>query len=136
MKDRSFFDTNVLVYLYSEDEPGKRKIAYSLLLTEEPIITIQVLKEFTNILHKKYFVEWQKIKNAIDEILPFFTFFPTEINEIKAAISLAEKYRYSFYDSLIIASALEANCKILYSEDMHSNQIIDKKLKIFNPFSK
>ncbi|MBI2966615.1 MAG: PIN domain-containing protein [Bacteroidetes bacterium] len=134
MKDRAFFDTNILVYLYSDDEPVKRKIASELLTKGESIITIQVLKEFTNTLRKKYSVEWQKISAAIDEILLFFILYPTEISDIKAAISVAEKYRYSFYDSLIIASALESNCKILYSEDLQHNQIIKNKLKIINPF--
>jgi predicted nucleic acid-binding protein len=51
-----------------------------------------------------------------------------------AACQIAEKYHFSFYDSLIIAASLECDCNILYSEDMHHGQIIENKLKIVNPF--
>ena len=68
MKDKAFFDTNILVYLHSEDEPEKRNIARNLLPDNEPIITIQVVKEFVNTLRKKYHIDWSKIKNVVDEI--------------------------------------------------------------------
>ena len=45
-----------------------------------------------------------------------------------------DKYSFSFYDSMIIAAALECDCKILYSEDMHHGKVIDRRLTIFNPF--
>ena len=89
------------------------------------------MKEFTKILDDyninrlriKLTTIKGKIKNVVDEISIAFLIFPNEVNNIKSAISIAEKYHYSFYDSLIIASALETNCKTLYSEDMqHSNK--------------
>ena len=45
-----------------------------------------------------------------------------------------ERYKFSFYDSVIAASALHAGCKILYSEDLQDGQVIDKQLRITNPF--
>ena len=57
----------------------------------------------------------------------------TQITIIKAC-EIAERYRFSFYDSMIITAALESNCEILYSEDMQHNQTIDDTLKIINPF--
>ncbi|MBS1524234.1 MAG: hypothetical protein JST19_01215 [Bacteroidetes bacterium] len=53
---------------------------------------------------------------------------------ISEACKIAEKYGYSFYDSLIISAALSSNCGILYSEDMTHNHLIEKKLRIINPF--
>ena len=50
------------------------------------------------------------------------------------ALKIASKYKYSFPDSLIIATAIEYNCNVLFSEDMHHNQIIENTLKIINPF--
>jgi hypothetical protein len=50
------------------------------------------------------------------------------------ACQIAEKYQFSFYDSLIIASALKCDCYTLYSEDLQHGQIIEDKLKIINPF--
>ena len=51
-----------------------------------------------------------------------------------SALTIKERYQFSFYDSLIIASALELDCAVLYSEDMQHGQIIDEQLKITNPF--
>jgi predicted nucleic acid-binding protein len=53
---------------------------------------------------------------------------------IHKACNIAMRYKFSFYDTLIIAAALESNCTILYSEDMHHNQVIENALKIVNPF--
>jgi predicted nucleic acid-binding protein len=53
---------------------------------------------------------------------------------VLSAITIAERYRFSFYDSLIIATALKANCTTLYSEDMQDGQLIENKLLIVNPF--
>jgi predicted nucleic acid-binding protein len=55
-------------------------------------------------------------------------------NTIKKALALNERYEYSYYDCLIIASSLEAGCKYLFSEDMQHGQIIENSLKIINPF--
>jgi predicted nucleic acid-binding protein len=63
-----------------------------------------------------------------------FDFAVIRKQDIKTAITIKQRYRYSYWDSLIIASALEANCSILYTEDMHNGQIIEKRLKILNPF--
>jgi predicted nucleic acid-binding protein len=51
------------------------------------------------------------------------------------ALNLAERYQYSYFDSLILASALEAGCQILYSEDLQDGQRIENQLMIINPFS-
>lgn len=53
---------------------------------------------------------------------------------IQEATKIADRYGFSFYDSLIISAALNAGCKKLYSEDMQHNQLIEKKLIIINPF--
>ncbi len=50
------------------------------------------------------------------------------------ASSLREKYKFSYWDSLIVSSALKNNCKILYTEDMHHGLIVDGVLEIVNPF--
>jgi predicted nucleic acid-binding protein len=51
-------------------------------------------------------------------------------------VEIAERYRFSFYDSIIVASALIAGCKTLYSEDLQHRQIIDKQLTVIDPFAK
>jgi predicted nucleic acid-binding protein len=57
-----------------------------------------------------------------------------DIPTIEKAIFIKGNYQLQWFDSLIIASALEANCTVLYSEDMHHNLIVENKLRILNPF--
>ena len=59
---------------------------------------------------------------------------PTEKSTIKRALQIKKKARYSYWDSLIIASALENNCSILYTEDMQEGQVLNSGLTIVNPF--
>lgn len=75
-----------------------------------------------------------EMKRILDKI--FIEFFLTylELQTINQALKLAKKYRYSYFDSLILASALEHDCSILYSEDMQHQQLIENKLTIYNPF--
>ena len=134
MKDRAFIDTNILVYLYSTDEPQKKYVANSLFENCEPFISTQVLQELSNVLKKKYKVEWQEINAVIDEITKTVEVLTNNQKTFKAAINIAEKYNFSFYDSLIIASTIESNCKTLYSEDLQHKQKIENKLQIINPF--
>jgi len=134
MKDRVFLDTNVVVYLYSKDEPKKRTIAQQLLLANSSIISTQVLQEFANISRKKHKAEWSKISDALEEITSCTSVFTNEKQTVIHAIKLAEQTKYSFYDSLIIAAALANGCHVLYSEDLQHNQLIEKKLRIVNPF--
>ena len=134
MRGRIFFDSNIIIYVYSKDEHEKKLIAENLLLKNNCFVSTQVLQEISNVLRKKYKTEWKKIKEAIVEIENVATIKVNHQETIKEALSIAEKTKYSFYDSLIIASALEAECTILYSEDMQHNQLIEKKLRIINPF--
>jgi len=69
-----------------------------------------------------------------EEFMEIFNFSVINKSEIKLAMQIKRKHKYSYWDSLIIASALENDCNILYSEDMQHNQVIENKLKIINPF--
>ena len=132
--DKIFFDTNVMVYCYTENEPEKKIIAQKLALENDANISTQVVQEFINVLTRKYKQGWPVIQNSIKNLPLYFNVFTNQYNTIEAATRIADKYRYSFYDSLIIAAALECGCNILYTEDMHHNQIIENRLKIINPF--
>ncbi|MFM6846199.1 MAG: PIN domain-containing protein, partial [Dolichospermum sp.] len=56
------------------------------------------------------------------------------ITEVIQALEINAKYNYSYWDSLIIATALLSECSIIYSEDMHHNQLIENTVRIINPF--
>lgn len=138
MKDKFFLDTNIIVYSFDSPDSPKREISKDLLIKAyhgKGCISFQVIQEFLNVATRK-FERPLKTKDAqkyLSKILfPICEVFPSE--EIYfMALELSERWRYSFYDSLIIAAALEADCSILYSEDLQNNQKI-YQLDIVNPF--
>lgn len=136
MKDRKvFIDTNVLIYTYSVDEPYKRNIAISLFNeNNDMVVSIQVVNELVNVLSKKFHLAANDINIKIGEIVSNCKISNISLELINKALILKSKYKYSYFDCLILASALENDCEILCSEDMQHNQIIENKLKIINPF--
>lgn len=134
MNDNSFIDTNILVYCYTDDEPDKSKKA--LVVTDVPtsFISTQVLTELANTLKKKFDYAWNEVELTISEVSSDFNVYVNKPATIEQACRIADKYKFSFYDSLIISAALSCNCTTLFSEDMQHGQIIDDKLKIVNPF--
>lgn len=134
MKGRCFIDTNVLIYCYSSTEPEKRRKAIEVAASKNAFVSTQVLNELSNILSKKFHLDWDAIEITLNEVLNNFKLLINETLTTRNAIYIARRYGFSYYDSLIIASALEAKCDILYTEDLHHNQLIEGKLRIFNPF--
>jgi predicted nucleic acid-binding protein len=134
MPDRFFLDTNVLVYLYSNTEPVRRKIAQGLASKPGAIVSTQVLSELANVLKKKFALPEAQIVNVIEEIGSACDVTLVNPEMISAALRLAEKYRYSFYDSLIIAASLASGANVLYSEDLQHGHRIESSLIIKSPF--
>lgn len=134
MSGSVFLDTNLLVYTYSSTESSKQEIAQNIVINNRTFISTQVLQELTNIITKKFKFNYQKATEVIEECCINSDLSTNTKNTILLAHQIAGKYGFSFYDSLIISAALECDCSILYSEDMHHNQIISKTLKIVNPF--
>ncbi len=133
MTANSFLDSNIVVYAFDIRDSIKRKIALNLLLTN-PFISSQVIVESHNASIKKLKVPSQICDDNV--IVLCNTCQVVSLNEtiVRSAISLKNKYSFSFLDSMIIATALAANCTTLYSEDMQHNQIIENTLTIINPF--
>lgn len=134
MNSRVFLDSNILVYSYSATEPQKREIAQSLIAENLTFISTQVLQELCNILTKKFRFAYTEALIAIEESSDNNNLFINNQETIRQACSLADKYKFSFYDSLIVAAALQCHCEVLYSEDLHHGQLIDGVLSIINPF--
>lgn len=134
MPDKVFIDTNVLIYGYSEDEPDKRQRAIDCVRSGEAWISTQVLNETINVLKRKFSLSYSQIREAVQEVSEGFPIVLVSVNTIEMALNLAERYQYSYFDSLILASALEAGCQILYSEDLQDGQRIENQLMIVNPF--
>ena len=127
-----FLDTPLLLYLLSADS-GKADVAEELL-RKGGIISVQVLSEFTSVCSRKLkmsYGEIREILTTINMVLDVRDLTPT-IHE--TALDIAERYGYSFYDSMILAAAISAGCSLVYTEDLHSGQQIEDHLLIVNPF--
>src|SRR3990172_10883704 len=104
MHDKAFFDTNIVLYLYSKDEIKKQ--SNSLRLVNEcaqAIISTQVVNELINVLSKKTGLEWDEITNVLEEIRESFTIHIVNLTAIQSACKLAKRYQYSYFDSLILS---------------------------------
>jgi predicted nucleic acid-binding protein len=132
MKDKFFLDTNILLYAFGKDD-YKKRIAKELI-RQRLIISVQVINEICNVLFKKFNFSVMEIKNIFNFIKNKTEIKPVNIQTIEYCLYIKEKYNFSYWDSLIISSALENQCLILYTEDMQNNQIIEEQLTIINPF--
>jgi predicted nucleic acid-binding protein len=128
----SFLDTNVVLYSFSDDD-NKRSIALSLLAVR-PVISAQVLNESAHTMRRKLGFSVPDISAVMVRLIQECHVVPIMADTTLLALNIAERYRFSIYDSLIIAAALDANCTTLYSEDMQHQQSIDGRLVIVNPF--
>ena len=135
MRDKVFLDSNIILYSYSKTEHDKNIIANNLIFSvDKVLISTQVINEVINILYKKFKLDSKSIENMISEIENNFRIVYFSLTTQKKAIQIKEKYKLQYYDSLILATALENSCTILYSEDMQHKQLIEGKLTIVNPF--
>ena len=133
MKDKIFADSNVFLYLLSDDE--RKKAIAKEILKKKPVISVQVISENINVLIKKFTqLKFQQIEHHTKILSNYCSVSPVTILTIETALALKKKYGYQWYDCTILSSALLDDCAIIYSEDMQHNQLINEKLKIINPF--
>jgi predicted nucleic acid-binding protein len=136
MNDRAFYNTNIVVYLYSEDEKPKQEMAYKAVNYNYSLISTQTLNEACNIWHKKYGLHKSIINKYLNEIeLVFDEILIIQRKTIDQALNIKERYGFAYFDCLMLASALEGNCNIIFSEDLQDGQTINDTLKIINPFN-
>jgi predicted nucleic acid-binding protein len=135
MNDRIFIDTNLWIYSYSNDEKGNKCKELLDKYFENVNISTQVLGEIFSVLTKKNIKTKKETKKIISDLSTGFSVADVMTATVSKAIDISMKYAFSYWDSLIIASALESNCSILYTEDMQDGQVIDNKLRIVNPFA-
>jgi predicted nucleic acid-binding protein len=132
MPGKLFFDTNVILYAFRQDDT-RSQVAESLL-SAGGALSVQVLNEFVAVARGKLKKSWEEIRRALDVLRVFCPEpVPLTIEIHERAVQIAERYGYSIFDSLVIAAALHAGASTLYSEDMRDGQTIDG-LTIRNPF--
>jgi len=139
MKDKIFLDSNILIYSFDKTDKIKQKISLDLtrhlVFNDNVYISTQVIQEF-------YINATQKIKEKIPseeakefiQCLKSSNIYVNDTDTIIQAIDIQKKYKLSFWDSLIISSALNLDCNLLYSEDLQDEFVIDGKLIVKNPF--
>jgi len=130
--ERAFLDTNVLLYLLSDDAAKAAKA--EALVLKGGVISVQVLNEFANVARRKLSASWDVVHEALDLMKEALTVEPLSVETHEIALAVAERYRFSIYDSLILAAALGAGCGLVYSEDLQDGQAVGD-LKIRNPFA-
>jgi predicted nucleic acid-binding protein len=138
MKDKIFLDTNVIVYAHDRSSGKKNTIAMEIMEylweRKKGVISVQVMQEFYVCVTTKILkpLPLKVAGNILEYLLNWDLIINDEYITIKA-IDLQEKYRFSFWDSLIVQSAIQSQAYTLFSEDLSDGQIIEN-VKIVNPF--
>jgi predicted nucleic acid-binding protein len=127
----SFFDTNVLIYLLSAD--AEKADRAEVLVASGGVLSVQVLNEFASIAARKLAMQIAEIQEVLSTIRAVCTVVPLDVETHDLGLEVAERQRLSIYDAMIVAAALRAGCRVLYTEDLNEGQKIDR-LTIRNPF--
>jgi predicted nucleic acid-binding protein len=128
----SFFDTSVLLYLLSADPAKADRVEQ--LLENRGTISAQVLNEFAAVALRKLKMSVNEVREVLDGIRSVCSVEPVSVLTHERGLAIHERYRFSFYDSVLVATALIAGNRVLFSEDMQHAQLIDDQLRIVNPF--
>ena len=129
-----FVDTNVLIYAFGEHDAAKRAAARRLAEASDAVVSTQVLSELANVMTRRLDFAPEAARSRIESIASSCEVVTVTPAIVLNALRVMEKYRYGFFDSQIIASALAAGVAILYSEDLHDGQTIESALTIQSPF--
>ena len=139
--DNAFIDTNIWIYALVQEKKNVDKhlkaieLLEKLRLTNKILISTQVINEFHWVLLRKYnFKDNDILKKVEESILIISDIVPVDFEQYLSSAKIRDKYKLSFWDSIIVASALKYNCKIIYTEDLGHNQLFENKLKIIKPF--
>lgn len=127
----AFLDTNILLYRLSGD--AFRAGRANELLERGGVVSVQVLNEFAAVARRKLRLNIPEIRDVLDIVRSLCEVVPLELGTHDRALDLAERYKFSIYDALIVAAAIRADCTTLWTEDLHHGQKIER-LTIRNPF--
>ena len=128
----SFFDTGVLLYLLSEDSNKANRVEE--LLAERGTISVQILNEFAVVALRKLRMSLNDVREILSTIRAVCSVEPITLATHDRGLAINERYGFSLYDSMMVASALIVGGKVLYAEDLQHGQVIDAQLRVVNPF--
>lgn len=139
MSDKFFLDTNVFVYLFDQSAPAKeltsRKLMNNAIDTGNGIISYQVVQEFFNVARRRFsgILQPDQAERLLASVFgPLWAIQPSPELYLRA-MRLLERYHLTWYDALIVAGAIEGDCRTLYTEDLQHGQRFDN-LEVRNPF--
>ncbi len=132
MSGKYFLDTNILIYSIGNIVPKKRTAVS--LIGKYAVISTQIIAESANVMCRRLNCSYSEIRSVTDKFAEKMNLHIITHHIIRTAFDIAEKYGYSYFDSQVIAGALESGCAILHSEDLQHNQLIENRLRIINPF--
>lgn len=127
-----FLDSNILLYALGDEEPKRQRARE--LLGALPTISTQVVNECSHVLRRKAGWRPSQIAAELTLLIGVARLVDVRMSEVRAAWAIAECYGFSHFDSLIVATALAADCTTLYTEDLQHGQVIDGRLTLVNPF--
>lgn len=129
-----FFDTNVLLYLASDDAAKADRA--EALIAEGGTVSVQVLNEIANVARRKMAMSWAETHAFLSAIRGLVATEPVTVEIHETGLALAERHGISIYDAMIAAAALHAGCDTLFSEDMQHGMVLDGRLRVVDPFRK
>lgn len=136
MTDRSFFDTNILVYADDKAAPAKQRRSIELVTQHRRartgVLSLQVLQEYFVTVTRKLQVEATIARRKVELLAELDVFVP-DVDDVLAAVDIHRLHGFSFWDALVLRAAKEAACTVLYTEDLQAGRSIDG-VKIVNPF--
>lgn len=133
MKPTCFIDSNILIYALT-DKGEKGKVASNLIRNYSIVISTQVLNEFCNVVLRKNLMTFDEVKWLLPRLQEDFKIMLIDFDLVKKTLEIKQRLNYSYWDSLIVATALASGVTTLYSEDMRHSQVIDGQITILNPF--
>ena len=129
----AFFDTSVLLYLLTGDADRANRVEE--LLRRRAAINVQVLNEFAAVALRKHALSMSELREFLQSVRTLCVTHPLTVEIHELGLAITDRYGFSLYDSMIVAAALHARCRTLYSEDLQHGQVIDKRLTVINPFT-
>lgn len=129
-----FLDTNIWIYAHTAGvDDAKSEAARELLKeVEKPVISSQVLGEYSAVMIRNRLPD-EQVRNNLDGMIAMCRTLPVSAEIVQQAWDIRTRYGFSFWDSQMIAAALEAGCERLYTEDLQHDQLINDRLKVVNP---
>lgn len=125
------FDSNVVLYLLSTEEAKAETAAR--LLSQKGVVSVQVLNEVSNVMRRKWQMDWEEIDDFLQALMPVCIIRQLTLSVHRLGLKLARRHHFNIYDAMIVAVAIESNCRVLYSEDMQHGFTVES-LQIINPF--